>query len=77
MDNLQEYKTKMPNCEQLYKDLQVSWEVFGDQATIEIAAKMGKFLETTNFFFFKIYCINSQILIDLLLRISNFEVKAR
>ena len=49
MDNLQEYKTKMPNCEQLYKDLQVSWEVFGDQATIEIAAKMGKFLDSTRF----------------------------
>ncbi|KAK7024411.1 hypothetical protein SK128_026890 [Halocaridina rubra] len=30
----------MPNCEQLHKDLQLSWDVFGDQVTLELAAQI-------------------------------------
>ena len=34
----------MPQCEQLHRDLQISWSVFGDQVTFEIAVRMGKFM---------------------------------
>ncbi|KAA0183963.1 hypothetical protein HAZT_HAZT009845 [Hyalella azteca] len=30
----------MPQCEQLHRDLQISWSVFGDQVTVEVAARM-------------------------------------
>lgn len=32
----------MPNCEQLHKDLQLSWEVFGDQITMELTGQVGE-----------------------------------
>ncbi|XP_069188345.1 protein Skeletor, isoforms B/C isoform X2 [Procambarus clarkii] len=34
------HENSMPNCEQMFKDLQVSWEVFGDQVTMELAAQV-------------------------------------
>ncbi|XP_045116491.1 protein Skeletor, isoforms B/C-like isoform X1 [Portunus trituberculatus] len=36
------HSNSMPNCEQLHKDLQVSWEVFGDQITMELAGQVGE-----------------------------------
>ncbi|XP_060806924.1 protein Skeletor, isoforms B/C [Amyelois transitella] len=35
------YKSSLPNCKQLHRDFQVSWEVFGNQITIELAAKIS------------------------------------
>ncbi|XP_063612833.1 protein Skeletor, isoforms B/C-like [Penaeus indicus] len=34
------HENSMPNCVQLHKELQISWEVFGDQITIELAAQV-------------------------------------
>uniref|UniRef100_A0A6A7FRZ4 Protein Skeletor, isoforms B/C-like n=2 Tax=Hirondellea gigas TaxID=1518452 RepID=A0A6A7FRZ4_9CRUS len=31
----------MPQCEQLHRDLQISWDMFGDQITVEVAVRMG------------------------------------
>lgn len=39
---LQPHENSMPNCEQLHKDLQLSWEVFGDQITMELTGQVGK-----------------------------------
>lgn len=36
------HENSMPNCEQLHKDFQLSWEVFGDQITMELAAQVGE-----------------------------------
>ncbi|XP_077288132.1 cytochrome and DOMON domain-containing protein knickkopf [Arctopsyche grandis] len=33
-------KNSLPNCVQLHKDLQVSWEVFGPQITIQLAGQV-------------------------------------
>ncbi|KAM3958667.1 cytochrome and DOMON domain-containing protein knickkopf [Aphomia sociella] len=35
------YRSKLPSCKQLHRDYQVSWEVFGNQITIELVAQMG------------------------------------
>lgn len=35
------HSNTMPQCEQLHRDLQLSWSVFGDQVTIEVAVRMG------------------------------------
>ncbi|XP_059045505.1 protein Skeletor, isoforms B/C [Achroia grisella] len=35
-----DYRSTLPNCKQLHRDYQVSWEVFGNQITIELAAQM-------------------------------------
>ncbi|KAB7502787.1 Protein Skeletor [Armadillidium nasatum] len=36
------HSNPLPNCEQLHKDIQISWEIFGGIATIEVAANMGE-----------------------------------
>ncbi|XP_053619757.1 protein Skeletor, isoforms B/C [Plodia interpunctella] len=36
------YRSSLPNCRQLHRDYQVSWEVFGNQITIELAAKISE-----------------------------------
>ncbi|KAL0861188.1 hypothetical protein ABMA27_009670 [Loxostege sticticalis] len=37
---LHPYRTNLPHCKQLHRDYQVSWEKFGNQITIELAAKI-------------------------------------
>lgn len=39
-------KIALPNCYQLHKDLQVGWEVFGPQITIQLAGQMGTFFSS-------------------------------
>ncbi|KAL4704036.1 hypothetical protein ACJJTC_015192 [Scirpophaga incertulas] len=34
------YRSSLPHCKQLHRDLQVSWEVFGSQITVELAGKL-------------------------------------
>ncbi|GBP44131.1 hypothetical protein EVAR_81452_1 [Eumeta japonica] len=36
------YKTTIPNCLQLHRRLQVSWEVFGNQITIQLAGQINE-----------------------------------
>ncbi|KAK3853682.1 hypothetical protein Pcinc_039788, partial [Petrolisthes cinctipes] len=36
------HENNLPNCEQLHKNLQLSWEVFGDQITMEITGQVGE-----------------------------------
>ncbi|CAH0401754.1 unnamed protein product [Chilo suppressalis] len=36
------YRTALPHCRQLHRDFQVSWEIFGNQITIELAGKLDK-----------------------------------
>ncbi|XP_037295843.1 protein Skeletor, isoforms B/C [Manduca sexta] len=36
------YVSALPNCRQLHRDYQVSWEIFGNQITVELAAQMGE-----------------------------------
>ncbi|XP_047035806.1 protein Skeletor, isoforms B/C [Helicoverpa zea] len=36
------YASPLPHCKQLHRDLQVSWEVFGNQVTVELAAQMDE-----------------------------------
>ncbi|XP_068625732.1 protein Skeletor, isoforms B/C [Battus philenor] len=36
-----DHRSKLPHCKQLHRDFQVSWEVFGNQITIELAAQIG------------------------------------
>lgn len=36
------HENSMPNCEQLHKNLQLSWEVFGDQITMEFTGQVGE-----------------------------------
>ncbi|CAH2058938.1 unnamed protein product, partial [Iphiclides podalirius] len=36
------HRSKLPHCKQLHRDLQVSWEVFGNQITIELAGQVGE-----------------------------------
>ncbi|CAH0696968.1 unnamed protein product [Spodoptera exigua] len=36
------YAARLPHCRQLHRDLQVSWEVFGSQITLEVAARMDE-----------------------------------
>ncbi|KAG8230724.1 hypothetical protein J437_LFUL010825, partial [Ladona fulva] len=36
------HKITLPNCVQLHKEYRVSWEVFGPQITIELAAQVGE-----------------------------------
>ncbi|CAK1540878.1 unnamed protein product [Leptosia nina] len=38
---LHEYASRLPNCVQLHRDLQVSWEIFGNQITIQLAGMIG------------------------------------
>ncbi|XP_076331217.1 cytochrome and DOMON domain-containing protein knickkopf isoform X2 [Tachypleus tridentatus] len=35
-----EHKSPLPNCEQLHKDLQMSWEIFGPQVTFELSGQI-------------------------------------
>ncbi|XP_045780249.1 protein Skeletor, isoforms B/C [Maniola jurtina] len=35
------HRSTLPRCQQLHRDYQVSWEVFGSQITIQLAAFMG------------------------------------
>ncbi|XP_039278972.1 protein Skeletor, isoforms B/C [Nilaparvata lugens] len=35
------HKSTLPNCIQLHKDLQVSWEIFGPQITIQLAGQIN------------------------------------
>lgn len=35
-----DYESPLPHCKQLHRDFQVSWEVFGSQITIEMAAQV-------------------------------------
>lgn len=34
-------ETRLPNCEQLHRDVQVAWEIFGPQITFEMSVQMG------------------------------------
>ncbi|XP_072933128.1 protein Skeletor, isoforms B/C isoform X1 [Epargyreus clarus] len=36
------HKTSLPHCKQLHRDYQVSWEVFGNQVTIQLAGQVGE-----------------------------------
>ncbi|KAK7791145.1 hypothetical protein R5R35_008577 [Gryllus longicercus] len=36
------YENSLPNCLQLHKDLQVGWEIFGPQITIQLAGQVGE-----------------------------------
>ncbi|CAH0554460.1 unnamed protein product [Brassicogethes aeneus] len=36
------HKNDLPNCVQLHKDLQVSWEIFGPAVTIQLAGQVGE-----------------------------------
>ncbi|XP_064099107.1 protein Skeletor, isoforms B/C-like [Macrobrachium nipponense] len=36
------HENDMPNCEQLHKNLQISWDVFGSQVTLELAAQVDE-----------------------------------
>ncbi|XP_048001504.1 protein Skeletor, isoforms B/C [Leguminivora glycinivorella] len=38
---LHPHRSTLPSCRQLHRDLQVSWEVFGNQLTIQLAGKIG------------------------------------
>jgi hypothetical protein len=40
---LQPHTNTLPNCFQLHKDLQVSWEIFGPQITIQLAGQVGEY----------------------------------
>jgi len=33
------HSSRLPQCEQLHRDLQMSWDLFGDQVTIQLAAR--------------------------------------
>ncbi|XP_022244635.1 protein Skeletor, isoforms B/C-like [Limulus polyphemus] len=35
-----EHKSPLPNCEQLHKDLQMSWDIFGPQVTFELSGQI-------------------------------------
>ncbi|CAB3258621.1 unnamed protein product [Arctia plantaginis] len=37
-----DYESKLPHCKQLHRDYQVSWEVFGNQITFELAAHISE-----------------------------------
>ncbi|XP_028176410.1 protein Skeletor, isoforms B/C-like [Ostrinia furnacalis] len=39
---LHPYRTNLPHCKQLHRDYQVSWEKFGNQITIELAARIDE-----------------------------------
>ena len=51
----------MPNCEQLHRDLRLSWEIFGGIATIEIAAKIGKVVQQS----FQFYLVEFSVPQDI------------
>ncbi|XP_060650374.1 protein Skeletor, isoforms B/C [Drosophila nasuta] len=36
------YEFSLPNCRQLHKDLQISWEVFGPQITFQLSGQVAK-----------------------------------
>ncbi|XP_038219529.1 protein Skeletor, isoforms B/C [Zerene cesonia] len=38
---LHPHRSQLPHCKQLHRDLQVSWEVFGNQITIQLAGMIG------------------------------------
>jgi hypothetical protein len=40
---LQPHTNALPNCFQLHKDMQVSWEIFGPQITIQLAGQVGEY----------------------------------
>jgi hypothetical protein len=40
---LQPHVNALPNCFQLHKDMQVSWEIFGPQITIQLAGQVGEY----------------------------------
>lgn len=37
-----DYDDSLPNCEQLHKNFQLSWEVFGPQITFQLSGLIGK-----------------------------------
>lgn len=39
--SLVKYESRLPQCEQLHRDIQLNWEIFGPQITFEIVAKIG------------------------------------
>ncbi|XP_063541866.1 protein Skeletor, isoforms B/C [Cydia strobilella] len=41
LTTLHPHRSTLPSCRQLHRDLQVSWEVFGVQLTIQLAGKIG------------------------------------
>lgn len=41
--NIIAHENRLPQCEQLHKNLQISWEVFGPQITIELAGMIGEY----------------------------------
>ncbi|XP_022115402.2 protein Skeletor, isoforms B/C [Pieris rapae] len=39
---LHPFVTRLPRCEQLHRDLQVSWDIFGNQISIQLAGMIGE-----------------------------------
>jgi len=39
---LQKHESLLPNCQQLHKRLQVGWEIFGPQITIELVGQIDE-----------------------------------
>lgn len=39
--SLVKYESRLPQCEQLHRDIQLNWEVFGPQITFELVAKIA------------------------------------
>lgn len=37
---LLKYESRLPQCEQLHRDIQLNWEIFGPQITFEVVAKI-------------------------------------
>lgn len=35
------YESRLPQCEQLHRDIQLNWEIFGPQITFELVARIG------------------------------------
>lgn len=39
--SLIKYESRLPQCEQLHRDIQLNWEIFGPQITFELVAKIS------------------------------------
>lgn len=39
--SIQKYESRLPQCEQLHRDIQLNWEVFGPQITFELVARIN------------------------------------
>ncbi|XP_026328014.1 protein Skeletor, isoforms B/C, partial [Hyposmocoma kahamanoa] len=41
LSKLHPFRSSLPRCRQLHRDFQVSWEVFGNQITVQLAGQIG------------------------------------